>query len=178
LSATWVPTTAISSGRTGNIEENPKDLGGLQMDNGKVDEEHFRKLERMYVTAPVNQYFRPVMRVGCGTAEVSIAVRRDFYHAAHAVHGVVYFKLLDDAAFFAANSLVEDVFVLTVSLNSQLLRPVTEGDMKATGRVVHQSKSLIIADAEVLDADGRQLARGTGTFMRSRIPLSPEIGYA
>ncbi len=150
----------------------------MPMDNEARNEEHFRKLERMYATAPVNDYFRPVMRVGHGVAEVSIAARKDFHHAAHAVHGVVYFKLLDDAAFFAANSLVNDVFVLTVSLNSCLLRPVTEGEMKATGRVVHQSKSLIIADAEVFDAEGRQLARGTGTFMRSRTALSPGIGYA
>jgi uncharacterized protein (TIGR00369 family) len=142
------------------------------------NEEHYRKLERMYAAAPVNEYFRPVMHVGHGTAEVTIPVRRDFHHAAGAVHGVVYFKLLDDAAFFAANSLVEDVFVLTVSLNSYLTRPIVEGEMKAVGRVVHQSGRLIIADAEVLDGEGRQLARGTGTFMRSNIALSAETGYA
>ncbi len=154
-----------------------KGLEDSREEDAVINEEHFGKLERMYAGAPVNEYYRPVIRVERGTAEVSIAVRKDFYHAAGAVHGIVYFKLLDDAAFFAANSLVGDVFVLTVSLNTHLTRPVTEGVMKATGRVVHQSKTLIIADAEVLDAGGRQLARGTGTFMRSRIPLSPDIGY-
>ena len=141
-------------------------------------EEHYRKLERMYGTAPVNKYFRPVMHIAQGTAEVTIAARQDFYHAAGAVHGVVYFKLLDDAAFFAANSLVEDVFVLTVSLNSYLTRPIVEGEMKAVGRVVHESGRLIIADAEVFDGEGHQLARGTGTFMRSKISLTADIGYA
>ena len=125
-----------------------------------ITEEHFRRLERMYAGAPVNEYYRPAMRVGQGTAEVVIPVRTDFYHAAGAVHGVVYFKLLDDAAFFAGNSLVDDVFVLTVSLNSYLTRPITEGVMKATGRVVHQSRNLIIADAELVDADGRHLLSG------------------
>ncbi len=142
-----------------------------------IDQEHYRKLERMYMTAPVNVYFRPAMRVSEGAAEVSIEAREDFYHAARAVHGVVYFKLLDDAAFFAANSLVEEVFVLTVSLSTYLTRPVTEGTMRAVGRVVHTSRRLIIADAELLDGEGRQLARGTGTFMRSTIALTPEIGY-
>lgn len=141
------------------------------------NDEHYRKLERMYAGAPVNSYYRPVMHVAHGTAEVIIPVRQDFYHAAGAVHGVVYFKLLDDASFFAANSLVEDVFVLTVSLNSYLTRPIVEGEMKAVGRVVHQSDRLIIADAEVLDGEGRQLARGTGTFMRSKMALSADIGY-
>jgi acyl-coenzyme A thioesterase PaaI-like protein len=49
--------------------------------------------------------------------------------------------------------------------------------MKATGRVVHQSRNLIIADAEAVDAASRQLARDTGTFMRSKILLSADIGY-
>lgn len=141
-------------------------------------EEHYRKLERMYAGVPVNQYYRPTMRVGHGTAEVVIAVRHDLYHPAGAVHGVVYFKLLDDAGFFAANSLVDDVFVLTVSLNSFLTRPITEGEMKSVGRVVYESSRLIIADAEVQDGLGRQLARGTGTFVRSKIALTADIGYA
>jgi hypothetical protein len=36
---------------------------------------------------------------------------------------------------------------------------------------------MIIADVEAVDAAGRVVARGTGTFMRSDIPLSPAIGY-
>lgn len=141
------------------------------------NEEHYRKLERMYATAPVNEYYGPTMRVSEGRAEVIIQVRRDFFHAGHAVHGAAYFKLLDDAAFFAANSLVEDVFVLTVSLNAYLIRPITEGEMKATGRVVHRSRRIIIAEAEVVDSEGREIARGSATFMPSNIPLSPEVGY-
>lgn len=144
---------------------------------GSMDQEHFRKLEHMYLSAPANDYFRPTILVAEGTAEIAVTVRKDFYHAAGAVHGVVYFKLLDDAAYFAANSLVDDVFVLTSSLTSHLIRPVTEGEMKAVGRVVHQSSRVIIADAEVFDHEGRQLARGTGTFMRSRIALTGDIGY-
>ena len=144
----------------------------------KDPEEHYRKLERMYMTAPVNHYYQPTMHIGEGVATVSIDVRRDLYHAAHAVHGVAYFKLLDDAAFFAVNSLIEDVFVLTVSMNVYLTRPITEGVMTGTGRVVHQSRRLLLADAQVVDGEGRQLARGNGSFMPSRIPLTPEVGYA
>jgi len=90
---------------------------------------------------------------------------------------VTYFKLLDDAAFFAANALVEDVFVLTVSFNAYLTRPVTDGVMKATGRVVHRSRRLLIAEAEIVDSEGRQLARGSASFMPSTTALTPQIGY-
>jgi uncharacterized protein (TIGR00369 family) len=140
-------------------------------------DEHFRKLERMYHGAPINRFFEPVIRISEGRTEITMAMRPDFFHAAHAVHGSVYFKALDDAAFFAANSLVSDVFVLTVTYTVYLTRPISEGEMRASGRVVHRSKSLIIADAELLDSSDRQIARGTGTFMRSQIPLSPAIGY-
>lgn len=140
-------------------------------------DEHFRKLERMFHAAPINRFFEPVLRVSEGKAEITVPIKPDFFHAANAVHGSVYFKALDDAAFFAANSLVSDVFVLTVTYTVYLTRPISEGAMRATGRVVHRSKSLIIADAELLDSSDRQIARGSGTFMRSQIPLSPAIGY-
>lgn len=119
----------------------------------------------------------PTIRVEEGHAEVVIAVRRDFLHAAGAVHGSVYFKALDDAAFFAVNSLVNDVFVLTVSFNIYLTRPISGGEMKATGRVVHHSQRLFIAQSKLVDSDGREIACGSGTYMRSAIPLSPKLGY-
>jgi acyl-coenzyme A thioesterase PaaI-like protein len=67
------------------------------------DPEHFRRLERLYATAPVTQWFGTRLVVGNGEAEVRLSVRPDFFHAAHAVHGSVYFRMLDDAAFYAAN---------------------------------------------------------------------------
>jgi len=142
-----------------------------------MTDDHFRKLERMYASAPVNDYFRPVLTVSESRAEVVIAVRPEFFHAAHAVHGSVYFKAMDDAAFFAVNSLVPDVFVLTVSFNVYLTRPVSEGEMRAVGRVVHQSRQLFLAESELVDGRGRQIGRGSGSFMRSAIPLTPEVGY-
>jgi uncharacterized protein (TIGR00369 family) len=127
-------------------------------------ERHYRMLERMYLNAPVNVYYAPEIHINEG-------------QAANAVHGAVYFKLLDDSSFFAANSLVEDVFVLTVSYNVYFTRPVSEGIMKATGKVVQASPRLIIAESVVVDSGEREIARGSGTFMRSKIKLTEEIGY-
>jgi len=140
-------------------------------------EEHFRKLERMYLTAPVNEYYAPEIHISKGEAQVSIPVRPDFFHAANAVHGAVYFKLLDDSAFFAANSLVKDVFVLTVSYTVYFTRPVSEGLMKASGKVVQASRRLIIAESVVVDSKEREIARGSGTFLPSKIRLADVIGY-
>jgi len=89
--------------------------------------DHHRKLERMYLKAPINAYFRPSIHIRDGEADIVIPVQPEFFHAAHAVHGSVYFKAMDDAAFFAVNSIVEDVFVLTASFNLHLLRPISAG---------------------------------------------------
>ena len=141
------------------------------------NQKHYRKLERMYLSAPVNEYYAPEIHISEGQAEVAIPVRRDFFHAADAVHGAVYFKLLDDSSFFAANSLVENVFVLTVSYNVYFTHPVSVGMMKATGKVLQASRRLIIAESVVVDSEEREIARGSGTFMRSKIKLTEEIGY-
>ena len=142
------------------------------------NEEHYRKLERMYSSAPCNKYYAPTLRVGNGQTELIIPVRSDFFHSAGAVHGAAYFKALDDAAFFAVSSLVDDVFVLTVSFNIYLTRPISEGKMKSIGRVVHRSQRVFVAASEVVDSNGQMIARGSGTFMRSTIPLSPEVNYS
>jgi uncharacterized protein (TIGR00369 family) len=138
---------------------------------------HYRKLERMYASAPFNHFIRPRLTVSLGHAEVEIPVREELFHAAHAVHGSIYFKALDDAAFFAVASLCEDVFVLTVSFNLHLERPISEGVLKATGNLVFEAKRVFVAESRLTDGEGRELARGSGNFMRSRIPLGPEVGY-
>lgn len=139
---------------------------------------HFRRLENMYRSAPVNVYYEPRITIGEGIAEISIPVKPSSFHAAGALHGAVYFKLLDDAAFFAANSLVKDTFVLTTSFTVYLTRPVTGGTLTSRGRVASATKSLIVAEAVVTNDDGKEVGRGSGTFMRSQVPLTPEIGYA
>lgn len=140
-------------------------------------EQHFRKLERMYASAPINEFFRPSLKVFPGRAEVSMAMQPEFFHAAGAAHGAIYFKALDDAAFFAVSSLFDDVFPVTVTFNVYLMRPISQGEMRAVGEVVHKSKRLYIAEAQLFDARGRQIGRGSGAFMKSQIPLTPEIGY-
>ena len=140
--------------------------------------EHFRRLERMYASAPINDFFAPRLRIiEAGVAELRLAVRPDFHHAAGAAHGAVYFKALDDATFFAVNSLLEDVFALTVSFNLYLTRPVRDGELVATGRVVTRSRRLYVAEGLLVDSDGKEVGRGSGAFMPSAVALSPEIGY-
>jgi uncharacterized protein (TIGR00369 family) len=138
---------------------------------------HFRKLEHLYHVAPISQWYGVSIRIGDGRAEVRVHVRPEFLHAAQAVHGSVYFRMLDDAAFFAANSRVHDVLLLTVSFTAQFTNPVGAGELTAKGSVVHEGGRLFLAESELRDQTGRLLAKGTGTFARSRIALDEQVGY-
>jgi len=138
--------------------------------------EHYRRLERMYLSAPVNEIYSPTIEIAEGRAVVEFEIGEQFFHAANAVHGAVYFKALDDSAFFAANSLVRDSFVLTVSFNVYFTRPVSEGTLRAEGVVVDRSKSRLIVDSVLYNGD-REVARGSGTFVPSKIALCEELGY-
>jgi len=139
---------------------------------------HFAALERMYLAAPINEFYHPTIEVSDSVATVEIELHERFFHAAAAVHGSVYFKMLDDAAFFAANSLEREVFVLTTSFTTYLTRPVSQGKLRSVGRVVHRSRSQFIAEAVVEDAEGNEVGRGNGIFVRSRIPLAEAQGYS
>ena len=143
-----------------------------------MKEDHYRRLERMYLGAPTNRYYGPSIAVSRGAAEIRIPVREDFFHAGGAVHGSVYFKALDDAAYFAANSMVGDVFVLTVSFHITLIRPVVAGEFVSRGRVVQYSPKLIIAEAVVTNSKGKEVGRGIGDFARSDRELMSVPGYA
>jgi uncharacterized protein (TIGR00369 family) len=143
-----------------------------------VDADHHRRLEHLYASAPVTQWYGATIAVGDGQAEVRFTIRPEFHHAAHAVHGSVYFRALDDAAFFAVNSRVRDVFVLTVSFTVHLTRPVTSGEMRATGRVLHGGGRLFVAESTLVDDAGQILGHGSGVFSRSSIALTPAVGYA
>jgi uncharacterized protein (TIGR00369 family) len=117
------------------------------------------------------------MSISKGSAEVEMAVREAFFHAAGAMHGSVYFKVLDDAAFFACNSLIKDFFVLTVQFNIYFTRPISSGSVKGIGRVVSRARHLLTAEATLYNGDGKEIARGNGSFTKSRIRLTPQVGY-
>lgn len=138
---------------------------------------HCDKLERMYVEAPCNEYYEPGIRISEGEAEIVVPVQNKFFHAAHSVHGSVYFKILDDSAFFAVNSLVDDVFMLTVDFHVNLTRAINSGELIGRGRLIGASGDHFLAESVLSDAQGKELGRGEGTFVKSKIPLSSDIGY-
>ena len=130
-----------------------------------------------HFTAPINNIYKPRIHVSEGQSEIEIELNKGYFHAANAVHGSVYFKMLDDAAFFAENSLEKEVFVLTTSFTIYLTRPVSSGIMRAIGKVVNSTKTQFIAESVGYDSEGNEIARGSGVFVRGKFKLTEALGY-
>lgn len=131
----------------------------------------------MYHSAPVNQEFHHRIEVRKGEATVLWEVQPAFFHAAGSLHGSGYFKMLDDAAFFACSSLEPGFFVLTTSFHLHFLRRVTGGQLRAEGKVIQDTRTLMVAESILYDERNREVARGSGDFVRSSIPLSTVAVY-
>lgn len=141
-------------------------------------EVHFRALESLYRSAPINRLFESSLSLTrAGHARIDFLVAEQVFHAAGAAHGTLYFKMLDDAAFYAANSLVADRFLLTTAFNLHFTKPLRTGPAVAEGRWISGKRRVFVAEARILDSSGEECARGTGTFLRSHIPLAELDGY-
>ena len=142
------------------------------------EQAHYRRLEALYRSAPINRLFDSTLAiVGPGQSELAFTIAGDTFHAAGAAHGALYFKMLDDAAFYAANSLVSDRFLLTTAFNLHFTAPMREGPARAEGRWISGRRRVLVAEARIIDSEGEECGRGTGTFMRSHIPLTTLAGY-
>ena len=139
---------------------------------------HFRALESLYRHAAINALFGSQIEIAePGFARIRFVVESAAFHAAGAAHGTLYFKMMDDAAFYACNSLVSDRFLLTTGFNLVFTRPMRSGEAVAEGRWISGRRRVFVGETRILLPDGEEAARGTGTFMRSHIPLSSLEGY-
>ena len=73
---------------------------------------HYKKLENIYLNANCNKeiYSNTTIIISKNNSEIKMPIKEDYFHALKAIHGSVYFRMLDDAAFFAAQSIVQDVY--------------------------------------------------------------------
>lgn len=139
---------------------------------------HYKRLENMYLSAPMHTYYAGIkLDVESKKSVVTLPIKPDFFHAGMSAHGSIYFKVLDDAAYFACQSEIEDFFIVTTNFSINLLRPITKGTIKAVGGVDFISQNLFTASSKLYDERGRLCGTGQGQFMKSRVPLSGVESY-
>ncbi len=142
-----------------------------------MQEQHFKKLENMYHAAPFQELIKSKLKISEGEAELEMEIDPILHHAADAIHGFVYFKMMDDVAIFAANSLEKEFFLLTSSFNLYFLRPVQSGKIRGVGKVVSRTKTQYIAEAVIYNDENKEIGRGSGIFAISQKPFADVPGY-
>ncbi len=143
-----------------------------------MNHEHFNRLERMFHAAPIQDILIGAkLQVQKGRATYSLNISKDYFHAANALHGAIYFKLLDDSAYFAAASLEEEYFLLTKSYTIHFKRPVEIDRLMAVGEVTSVDENEITCKSKITNASGKVVAEGEGVFVKSKKRLKDQAGY-
>lgn len=98
---------------------------------------------------------------------VRLALQLDDSHMSRAkrVHGGVFFTLLDTAQGGAVISVLpEGRGCATLEMKINFFRPAQYGRVVATGRVVNMSRNTAYTEGELVDGEGKVLAKASGTF--------------
>jgi uncharacterized protein (TIGR00369 family) len=140
-----------------------------------LGDDHHRRLERIYHAAPTNRLTPAHMVVGHGEARLVMELGEEHRQAVGGLHGMVAFKVLDETAFYAANSLVDDVFLATSDMTVHFTAGARAeaGELRAEATVVSAGRSAYVVDAVAWTAGDEPtvVARATGTFVRTKAPL-------
>jgi uncharacterized protein (TIGR00369 family) len=87
-------------------------------------------------------------------------------HGGGVVQGGVITQIADAAMGMSLATMQEDhIWNTTIELKINFLRPVVSGRVRAIGRVVQMRQTLLFGEADVLDAQGRLVARASSTCM-------------
>ena len=103
-----------------------------------------------------------------GKAQVGLTVHKSILNLVGILHGAIYFKLIDDACFFAGLSLNKSNFIATSSMSIHYLKPVSKGRIIADAAVVDQVGKKYVCEAAIQDLNGVKYAFGSGMFIEPK----------
>jgi uncharacterized protein (TIGR00369 family) len=82
------------------------------------------------------------------------------------VQGGVITQIADAAMGMSLATLQEDhIWNTTIELKINFIRPMVEGRLRAIGRVVEMKQTLLFGEADVVDDEGRLIARASSTCL-------------
>jgi uncharacterized protein (TIGR00369 family) len=107
-----------------------------------------------------------VAEVEAGHAVIELDVHAGHRHEGGVVQGGIITQIADAAMGMALMTRQEDgMSNTTMELKINFLRPVVDGRLRAVGRVVEMRRTLLFAEADVLDERGRLVARASSTCL-------------
>lgn len=144
-----------------------------------TNHDHFEALILLFNAAPINQniYKSSMLEISEGKAVYRLNVDPKYFHGGAALHGSVYFKLLDDAAYFAAASQEKDFFLVTKSYQIDFIRPVKAEQLKAIAEIQHTEGNQVMVEAKLFNEREKMVGKGQGIFVPTATRLESLADY-
>ena len=99
-----------------------------------------------------------------GRSEIELDLQKRHQNSWDMAHGGVIMTLLDVAMAVAGRSSDADGRgVVTIEMKTSFMSP-GRGKLTARGQTVHKTSTMVFCEGEIVDADGKIVARGSGTF--------------
>lgn len=132
-----------------------------------LDARHLKALEDRVRRSPFHRWVGlELMSVGDGSAELAMELRPEHFNPQGIVHGGIITALADTAIGLALRSKLRPGLThRTAQLNVHFLAKGEGTRLVGRGRSLHLGQRMGYGESEVLDGQGRLLARASGTFI-------------
>ncbi len=132
-----------------------------------MDERHLGALKERVSKSPFHRWAGlELISVGDGRAELAMDLRPHHFNPQGIVHGGIITAVADTAIGLALRSqLGAGLTHRTAQLNVHFLAKGEGNRLVGRGRAIHLGRRMGYGESEVIDGQGRLLARASGTFM-------------
>ncbi len=113
----------------------------------------------------VRQLNLQVEAAGPEQSELRLPFDPAFKHGGGVICGQVFMAVADTAMVVALSAALGGFQPMTtVTLNTQFMRPVTDGDLRVIARILRRGKNLVFGEIEIFDASGKMAVHATTTY--------------
>ncbi len=132
------------------------------------DEALVQRAREIFNTVPFIQLIgMELVKIQAGETTIRLKMRDALRQPHGLLHGGATASVIDTATAFAVVSVLADgEKASTVDLTVHYLRPVFEGEIVCTARIVRAGKRLLTVSAEVVNNEGKLIATALSTYSK------------
>lgn len=108
-----------------------------------------------------------LLEMSHGKAKLKLPMKQKLRQPHGVLHGGATASVIDTAMAFAVASVLKDgEKASTVDLTVHYLRPVLEGEIFCTAKILRAGRKLLTVSADVVNADGKPIATALSTYAK------------